>query len=140
MACDICTHIELKLNSRWLHWNEVTIVRDYPLFAKLAGVHDSSIAPVALPRGLPQDASELSRLCFDRPGRGAHTASWLLAAEAGRVQQWFDGRLAQRAASSPLWGTVLGNPIDAQLKWKDIGEAYVALGIQDVRVVFWFEG
>jgi hypothetical protein len=140
MACDIFAHVEIKRNARWLHWNEAILARDYALFGRLAGVRDASVQPVAEPRGFPADASELTKLCFDRTGHGAHAASWLLAEEAGLVQQWFENRFIEGLAATPLWGTVLGNPIDAHLKWKSVSDTYAALGIEDVRVVFWFEG
>jgi hypothetical protein len=66
-----------KEDRRYVFWQILN--RNYPLFAKLAGVRGDGPEP----RGLPDDASELSRMVIDSWGLDAHSVSWGLLSEVG---------------------------------------------------------
>ena len=42
MGCDIHFHTEVKINGRWEHYGNPSMVRNYKLFTLLAGVRDYS--------------------------------------------------------------------------------------------------
>lgn len=138
MGCDIHVHVEIKRDGRWLHLNEVQVQRNYHLFGKMAGVRDEDAKPIAPPRGVPDDMSEITKLCYDRMGIDAHTPSWLTGAEAGEVEDWFEKTFPHRPGG-PLFGYVLGNYVNSHVKWEDTRKAFKEMGVEDVRVVFWFD-
>lgn len=60
MGCDIHLHTEVKINGVWHHMGAPSVPRNYRLFAKMAGVRGIE-TPIAEPRGLPGDATLLTR-------------------------------------------------------------------------------
>jgi hypothetical protein len=62
---------------RYAYWKILN--RDYDLFASLAGVRGNGPKP----RGLPPDASELSRMTVDSWAGDGHSHSWGLLSEIG---------------------------------------------------------
>lgn len=85
MGCDIHCFAE-KRNEvgvfKILKSVEPFDVRSYRLFGFLAGVRNySAITPIALPRGIPEDASAWVAEEHESWSCDAHSASWLSVAE-----------------------------------------------------------
>jgi len=91
MGCDIHLWVEKRdFDGRWqpaeaysedgLYQSELYHGRSYKLFSLLAGVRsDGSIEPIAEPRGLPQD---MSQILYDlAPDYADHSHSWLTLRE-----------------------------------------------------------
>lgn len=83
MGCDIHSYIEVRdsENEPWTFLCEGPFrYRSYSYFGLLAGVRNySAVQPIALPRGIPEDASTLvSEECEDED---AHSRSWFTASE-----------------------------------------------------------
>lgn len=64
MGCDIHPHIEYAEYENndgapiWWHFSDFFFLRDYGLFAQMAGVRDyNGVSPVVAPRGVPVDMS-----------------------------------------------------------------------------------
>jgi len=92
MGCDIHLHIEVLIDGKWEHYSAPCIWRDYPLFTKMAGVrdYDGSIAPISLPKGMPDNASLITVLEYKRIDSDGHSHSWLSLKEIGELIAWFD--------------------------------------------------
>lgn len=127
MGCDIHVHVEVRIGGQWHHYNSPTIVRDYELFAKMAGVCGIQV-PIAPVRGLPSDITLITKLDFER--MTPHTASWLTAIEAAQVQQWYNRNYP------PLFDYVFGNDMDTYTLFPNQTKQ---LGLEEIRVVFWFD-
>lgn len=141
MGCDIHLHVEIKLNGKWEHWNHPYIVRNYSLFAKMAGVraYCNEVEPISKPRGLPGDISVVTKFDADCWKNDGHSHSWLNAVEAGEVQEWFEKRFKNECQHPPLFGYVFGNDVHTIVKHPGDCEDLVAKGFSDVRIVFWFD-
>ena len=95
MGCDIRPVVELAGGDQWFceARGDLGIPRSYALFTALAGIRDEGlgIAPVASPRGIPDDADWSTRDRLDPDDY--HSASWLTLDEVreahGRVKAAF---------------------------------------------------
>ena len=130
MACDIHCHVEVKIKGRWHHWNALSIGRNYILFGKMAGVRGADIEPVAEPRGIPDDATFLTKHDCLKWGEDGHSHSWLSAAEAKTVQEWLERGCPRWGP--PVFGYLFGHYIYSHLDGENCG-------VKDSRLVFWFD-
>lgn len=101
MGCDIHAVIEGSAGSRrselsyWYGILQVPIERYYPLFARLADVrneeydHKDWIQPLSLPKGIPSNASSLTKELFEKIGSDSHSHSWLSWHELHNLQAEF---------------------------------------------------
>lgn len=91
MGCDIHLHVEVKIDGVWHHYAHPSIGRDYELFAKLAGVRNyHGTEPIALPRGVPDDATIITKMEFD--DCHCHSHSWISAEEIVALEDWYRTR------------------------------------------------
>lgn len=90
MGCDIHCHVEVKFNDQWHHYTFLKIPRYYGLFAKMANVrnYDNEVKPIAKPRGLPQDITEMSKFVFKQWEDDAHSSSYLTSKEVVDLFDW----------------------------------------------------
>lgn len=130
MGCDIHVHGEILVRGRWLHSSNPSVDRHYSLFAKMAGVRNTQgIVPIAGPKGLPEDATESTLFDADTWVDDAHSHSWLGAKELGVLGDWL-----MKTHERGLY-TVLDYPFFG-CGWDSI----IGLeGVEDVRIVFWFD-
>jgi hypothetical protein len=140
MGCDIHVHGEVKINGKWEHWTHPKIPRDYDLFTKMAGVRDREVGvtPIADPRGIPDDISEVTRFAWRHDEPDAHSASWLSGAEIDRLEEWYakdGGPQGQwRSLCHHVIGYVFGNGWNVAEHPNDYPN-----GVTDARLVFWFD-
>lgn len=149
MGCDIHLHSEVKRNGKWMHHSEQKVERNYPLFAKMGeqSRNDSGIIPISKPKGIPEDATELTKMHVEKYGVDGHTHSWLNAKEISELhkfikdpdnpKEWFHGRYGDRLMWSHdnlpyFMGNHLSGFFDYPEDWGDTG-------IEDVRYVFFFD-
>lgn len=143
MGCDIHLHMEVKINGKWHHYGAPSVDRMYALFAKMAGVRnrDSEIKPIAKPRGVPADATELTQFDCARWSSDGHSHSWLDAPEIAQVIEWIKTELGQRGFGnvwdwqSKNFGYVFGNGWDGFNKYPEDRPQ----GLEDIRWIFWFD-
>lgn len=134
MGCDIHLHVEFKVRGMWLHYSHPRISRNYELFAKMAGVraYDDEVKPLCYARGLPADISATTM--FDVKVRwkaDAHNYSWLGRNELVELQKWFE-KQSWASCFEDTFGFFFGSTLDASKEtWPT--------GVEDVRVVFWFD-
>ena len=137
MGCDIHFHSEVKRNGKWQHYSSNSIPRHYALFSKMAGVRNSNnnIVPISKPKGLPNDVTELTKLCSDDLGVDGHSHSWFNADEIVQLHEWCDEQdlLYTHKSNFPY---LCGSNFDS---FKKYPEDWEGLGIEDVRYVFWFD-
>jgi len=161
MGCDIHAHLEIKLvpkdfreqvkgalnqTSGWYYYSPITIHRNYHLFALMADVRNNgSISPIADPKGMPEDASLITRMNKDGWGVDGHSHSWLGIDELvileeycrkHKIKSWGSYRIADDHDYEPFLNVFLfGNYIQ---ELKTYPEHYPA-ELEDVRLVFWFD-
>src|SRR5687767_487012 len=143
MGCDIHLHIEIKINDTWHHYSHPHVTRNYGLFAKMAGVrnHGLGIIPIAMPKGLPDDITELTKYCFDRDNRSyyPHDISWLGPAEIAELEDWlnetYPGDFGHDLEHSLLHCYLFGNSFAGFHKYPEEREP----NLTDLRFVFWFD-
>ena len=148
MGCGIHLHSEVKRNGVWKHHCEAKITRNYALFAKMADVRNdrrSPITPISKPKGLPEDATELTKLHSEKYGVDGHSHSWLNAKEISDLhkwirdetnpKEWFGGDHSSRWEHQNMpyfMGNFLNGFVDYPEEWTDCG-------VEDVRYVFFFD-
>lgn len=145
MGCDIHLHAEVKIDGEWHAYSAPHILRNYRLFARLAGVRSrDGIKPISDPRGLPEDASVVTKHHSDHWGIDGHSHSWISAEEIALLddtrEEWDyppgkDSESWMRYGCSDLFGYFYGNSWSGWTKYPEDRPK----GIEDVRFVFWFD-
>lgn len=136
MGCDIHLFAEIKLRGTWHVYSHPEIDRNYELFGFMAGVRGYDVKPIAEPRGLPDDAAEVTRIAFERDE--GHTPSWLHGPELQAVCDFYEAQQKRNhtdwcSAELDQFGFLFGNG------WKlSPGESHPK-EVEDVRWVFWFD-
>lgn len=153
MGCDIHIVVERKWEGRWIGLHAVPYMRtyerkdeeplrsnfvswdmknrNYDLFAKLAGVRGDGPEP----KGIPDDASELSRMEIDSWGSDGHSHSYCT------VREFFD--LFRECNEWAVTAELLEG--SAKVSIPDLmgisyDEAYEGTAVEtNYRVVFWFD-
>lgn len=139
MGCDIHCHVEIKIKGKWHHYNAIHIDRSYALFTKMAGVRNcENVKPISKPRGAPTDMSEVTRLDYVLWDGDGHSHSFLSGQEAGEVQAWYE-KLVSGPHHSPVFGYLFGNNIDSLSQCPEESKELRLEGVEDVRLVFWFD-
>lgn len=138
MGCDIHAHIELKVNGVWQHYSCPPLQRWYAMFAKICGVRnweDSEIVPLVGLKGMPEDATEITKIC--EKFKDGHSHTWLAKEEFHKLLHWIDEN--SQAYPSPhfnYWhyhiGYLCGNSF---LEYDDISPKEFT----DVRFICWFD-
>lgn len=142
MGCDIHAHVEVKINGEWHHYNHPRIDRWYDLFARMAGVrnHKGTIEPISEPRGVPEDATFITKFDMDNWGADAHSHSWLSSEEVARLGNWAESKMKELAPNVYYSfemhdvGYIFGCGWDYK-KYSDSTPSVV----QDSRLIFWFD-
>jgi hypothetical protein len=94
MGCDVHCFAEVKYKGRWQFAGEVYMERHYDIFSKMANVRneeDSGIEPISLPRGVPQDASDLTKVIMDDVDYHSH--SYLSLEEMKALDEWVESAI-----------------------------------------------
>lgn len=125
MGCDIHIHTELKINSEWilLHaepWSR----RNYDLFGLIADCGRGGEALFGPNRGIPEDASVGTRVCYEFDSW--HSATWLAIGEVEAVLK----AAVERCVLDEVW---IG---------EFVGEAAYFMHTEDghpLRCVIWFD-
>ena len=144
MGCDIHLHVEAKIHGEWQHWREPRVARCYALFAMMADVRNDAdeYRPISQPRGLPNDASDITKADYNSWSGDAHSASWLDSVEVAELCHRAEavGLVQQSCDPYP--------PRFARSRFGDGDYATAGIGgdcacwpdeIEDFRFVFWFD-
>lgn len=133
MGCDIHIHAEIKIGGRWEHYDKPNMSRNYRAFEKMAGVRGEQTNRMFPVRGMPWDASAVTRFECAHYGSDGHTHSWINAEEIALLADWWKKELNDEW---PEWNCYLfGNSYSGFFKYpQDRTE-----GVEDVRFVFWFD-
>lgn len=138
MSCDVHGFVEVKVKGKWQAYSAIKTLRDYTLFARMAGVRGDE-DPIAEPRGFPEDAAMITRLEYEWWGSDAHTPSYLTAKEVALIENEaakIDPALCRNYLLSVApFGYVCGNSIRNISKYPEDCPKW----IDDVRLVFWFD-
>lgn len=131
MGCDIYLHQEVKVNGEWHHYRDRSVPRSYKLFGLMAGVRGEGPA-IAERRGIPADATFLTRYHHTNWDSDAHSASWLGSEEVGTLIKKFWREDPFEACD--WFGYLFGNSWDGFHKYPDSRPE----GLEDFRWIFWF--
>ena len=150
MGCDIHCYAEIKNkeSGKWEYVEEVFDCRSYGIFGFLANVRNySSITPISLPRGLPDDCC--SDILYKYHAWSAHSESWLSMDELLKFdydQKCEDRRVTRKVSSGVISGGYTCDEGDGIIQtYKEfLGEWFFTelknlekLGAE--RIVFWFD-
>lgn len=147
MGCDIHARIEKKADGRWLDIPSANAFdcRSYGIFGFLADVRNySDVPPIAVPRGIPPDASKDVKADSDGWDTDGHTHSWLSMDELLTFD--YDQPVEDRRVTINGNGGCTAQPGEGRMttyreflgKWYfDELERLKELGAE--RVVFWFD-
>lgn len=142
MGCDIHAHTEIKIKGEWHHLSELQISRDYDLFTRMANVrrYSDEIAAISEPRGLPEDLAFLTKFIREDYGIDGHSDSWLSAAEVAELGQWMGDEHKKRLPGEywyceKVLGYIFGNGWESFTKYRE----ELPAGVEDARMVFWFD-
>lgn len=149
MGCSIHFHTEVKINGTWHHHAEARIQRNYPVFAKMANVRNAGniIIPLSLPKGIPPDATDLTKFQYKAWEADAHSPSWLNPTEITELHRWIE-----TFGQNEFWKDEF---LPSPKQWIDNNfptfngyhlheellnnEYYKNTGLEDVRYIFWFD-
>jgi len=138
MGCDIHAYIEVKVDGDWHLYACCDVARHYGLFARMADVRNTTgVEPIAKPRGFPDDAAFMTRFCRDHDGTNGHSDSWLTGDELQSLEGWLIERDKTQGNKPALFwvhdqfGYCFGNGFGKDSRH--------APGVEDVRIVFWFD-
>lgn len=139
MGCDIHMHIEVKLDGAWQHYGAPRVNRNYDLFEKLAGVRGDAENAIALPKGLPADATLVTLRDYEGWEGDAHSATWLEESEIEQLEEWLKtqpGRFGSLDLEHEVLNTYLfGSSFTGHKRYPEDNRQRV----EDVRFVFWFD-
>lgn len=117
-----------KINPSKDSWFTTTLSnRNYPFFARLAGVRGAGPEP----RGIPVDISQLAKAEIDLWGEAAHSHSWASAQEF--ITAWLD----DESRINYITNRFIGEPPDQYNRLLGLTTDYH--NISDYRVVYWFD-
>lgn len=143
MGTTIHAHIEVKKNDKWLHYGCPDVKRDYLVFACINGMRKDDlkgpiiknlITPVACSDTIPDDVSEVTRICLEQDAERYALKGFGVINCKGleRLQEQL------RRFTNP-------NSLEYDLE-EGIFKTYIAgnsiarhEGFDDVRVVFWYD-
>jgi hypothetical protein len=139
MGCDIHLFVEVKVNEKWHCYNHPNVYRCYDLFAKMAGVRGEE-TPIATPRGLPSDVTEIVAFASQDYGVDGHSHSYLTSTEIQELEAWAEAWCEKYCPGQTFWfnkqfGFLFGNSFSGYFKYPN---EYPNL-INDFRFVFWFD-
>jgi len=147
MGCDIHAFLEIKMCKdwkregdweppKWYLFSELDICRNYTLFGKMAGVRNDEVEPIAEPRGLPDDLSDVVAPLAENSYEWCHSHSWLSEKELQDVVVWFHEYLTEfRKKRENMRYSVYDN-FGYRLGVDDFPDC---MGVMEVRLVFWFD-
>ena len=138
MGCDIHPHFEVKINGKWEHYNSPQIYRFYILFGKMAGVRDDSVEPIHPPKGLPNDISVVTAWEAESWDTDGHTHSWFNAYQIAELMDFHESLFEpdeRYKVSHNQWGYLFGNGWECWARYPEDRPK----GIEDIRLVFWFD-
>lgn len=142
MGCDIHLHTEIKIAGKWQHLHEPPrIDRWYDMFAYMADVRneDRDIVPLVKPKGLPKDASEVTKFCCEEWGVDGHSHTWFNAdeirqfCEMAKLKGWMQAK--EIHSIEGVVGYLFGNTWEHFQKYR----SDYPKEIEDIRWVFWFD-
>ena len=133
MRFKIEAHTEVKINGVWHHYSTPMINRNYDMFAYLGGEFDRK-KHLSL-KGLPNDASVVTKIAYEHHGRDSFDPSWLSSEE---IAEWAiaypEISVLGRINEGYQLGFLYGNSTESFLEYR---EEYPA-EVEDIRIVFWF--
>ena len=140
MGVEIKAFFEIKLNEKWYTYSQPNFKRNDELFAKMAGaVQVAGIKPIAPPRGLPDDISDVVALEEELWRREGCFYSWLNAKEIKELYDFHQQLYVEREKSifqlnTDEWGFLCGR------LWASFADHRDEFPdkIEDIRLVFWF--
>lgn len=143
MGCDIHLHTEVKIDGVWHHYGVGNVNRNYEAFAKMAACgRRSDIAPLAPNRGIPRDATVLTKFDAAHWEGSSHSHSWLNAEEILAFHEWCEEQPWGRDKEHTWrdWevmnvGYFFDNTWYGVAKWPGNDPE----GVEDVRWIFWFD-
>lgn len=142
MGCDIHMHIELKVrgSEEWHHYAAPSVRTGYLFFAILGPCgRCTDIVPIAPARGVPDDASIITRMCYAEEERDAHDASWLSCDEIDTIRTRFKSEIEASGGKYDMLEQDLEHTV---FRTYLLGNALTTLEdtpFSDVRLVFWFD-
>ena len=132
MGCDIHLHQEVKIKGVWHHYKHQSVARNYQLFGIMAGVRGDGPAVVE-PRGIPDDATVLTKFSAGIWSCDMHHASWLSSEEVVKVFQRFFR--SDPFESCDWFGYLFGGSWQGFIEYPDDRSD----GLEDFRFIFWFD-
>jgi hypothetical protein len=147
MGCDIHIHSEIKIRGTWHHHSDFKPERNYAMFAKMANVRNDDvrkIKPISEPKGIPDDATFLTKLHVKQMEYDGHSHSWLSAEEILQLYDFIrnDSNPEYWFGKHP-WTYIhenftyfMGDSLDGFMKHRKEWQLHE---VEDVRFVFFFD-
>lgn len=142
MGTDCIGHLEVKIDGKWHHYRPIMLMQSYEAFGKLGGVRhrpkDGKV--IAECRGIPEDATFMTRFSYEEHGGGdAFAPSWAGLEEIAAFIDWrVEVGLCRVYDDKEDFGRLFGQALNDWLKYPEDGEQ-IKKWVEDVRFVFWFE-
>ena len=125
MGTDIHCHIEIKIEGRWEHYSNPIILRNYEMFGWLAGVRGPELQKIT-PLALPEDINTVTRYHLEMYRESRHNSGCLNHEQMVAWIKEFTEELDE--GHHPGLGYFYDN------SWR-----YIPKGIEDVRMIFFFD-
>jgi hypothetical protein len=136
MGTDAHVFLEVMIDGKWHCHSIPDTSRNYTLFAIMADVRNyDKLDVIVQPKGLPEDLSTVVQKYANYWNDSSHSHSWFDYAEIQILyEQCHKHGIYSIFDIEYEWlGYLFGN------RWNSIESAQMFNGIQDVRMVFWFD-
>lgn len=136
MGCDIHLHTEVKIGGAWHHYSHPFVAPDYALFAKMM-----AFDPLSDGRGIPDDATLVTRIDFAHWSEEEHSASWLSSAEIVQLCEWREHDEDDSWDRHKWYRLNFGMFFETywSLIHNEEENRHIPPEVEDVRWVFWFD-
>lgn len=140
MGTDMDLHIEVKIKGEWHHLNMPNVARNYSLFSRMGNVRrldETEMEPLSDNRGMPEDATVLTKYDCMRFSDNSHSHSWLSSQEVKiliSTRKMWDQNNFTSDSMIDVFGYMPGIAFDEFVDNPDDRN-----GIEDFRFIFWFQ-
>lgn len=148
MGCDIHAHMEIKWGGKWLYYGPLKIGRNYNLFSLLADVRNVSegeegyVRPITQPRGLPEDATDMTMLHYNSYMGDEHSPSWVTSKEYLKAVKQFPFNKEDWKSTLYLFGNNFESFKPTYNRGADLFGSTIdgfPKQLEDFRMIFWFD-
>jgi len=160
MGCDMHLHVEVKIEGEWHHYSRPEVFNAVNAFYAFMGSErgfDFDIKPMIAPRGMPKDATAITKLMESDWEGDSYSHSYVMGDELAELDKCWNRIAEDLKREFPEEGEPTDKRYDIEADILQCNHAFIHrythplleeerkhfpfdLAIEDVRWVYWFVG